>query len=180
MHPGARPGTVAERGATRVCRCQPQARVPGVRERGVEVTDIPPTVEHAVRDAMAVLARNTEYLYIEGDREFTRSLTTKQEWTNDEKIRSLMLFHKYRRFLVWKGVEYYTVFPKTKQNQADIERIMDVSKALRILEKTYGIRPPFGFDMMPFDDLQEWTQMKVREVIESAKRNGRAAATTAR
>jgi hypothetical protein len=55
-----------------------------------------------------------------------------------------------------------------------------VSKALRILEKTYGIRPPFGFDMMPFDDLQAWTQMKVREVIESAKRNGRAAATTAR
>lgn len=129
------------------------------------------TAEQVTRDAIAVLSQNTSYLYIEGDRTFVSSLAKKDEWVKDEKIQALMLVHKYRRFLILKGVDYHSVFPKTKHNRTDVEKIKNISKILLILEKTYNIRPPRGYDLMPIDDLEMWVKEKAKEVI-GAQRNG--------
>lgn len=135
------------------------------------------TIDRAVRAAMGVLAQNSGRLYIDGDRDLIRSLTSRQEWTPEEKRRALMLFHKYRRFLISKGVDYYSVFPKSEQNRADIEEINDVSKALGILQNSYGVRPPRNYDLMPFEELRAWTYSKVKEVIYSAKQTGETTAS---
>ena len=134
-----------------------------------------PLVRSAIQH-LASLGSTEEYpLYLD-DRDKLVRLATTEEWTDEDKRTALLLFAKYRRILIRDGFDYYAVFPKNKYNHDLEDRVKKVYGFMDYLQKTHNIKPPFGFDLMPVDDVEKWVRNKIIEVrILNAQRSGTAA-----